>query len=167
MNVIQGYGNRNTYRLQKFLKSLRVRITHITRKNSRGQPRPRIRPIYGLANRGDGGSSPNAPKVSRHGAGPQDVQFFLAESSPQPVVVPGAPESKGNKGKKGKKAPTAGPAEAGRYITVADFFKKGPSIFDFLSLLLLLPSSSFYADFPLRIQHGFECKPPSGECRVS
>ena len=36
VNVIQGYGNRNTYRLEKFLKSLRVRITHITRKNSRG-----------------------------------------------------------------------------------------------------------------------------------
>ncbi|KAJ5193301.1 hypothetical protein N7449_009443 [Penicillium cf. viridicatum] len=120
-NVIQGYNGRNTYRLEKFLKSLRVRITHITRKNSRGQPRPRIRPIYGLASRGDGGSSPNPPKINSHGAGPQDVQFFLAESSPQPVAVPSAPESKA---KKGKKAPRAGPAEAGRYITVADFFKK-------------------------------------------
>ena len=137
INVIQDYGNRNSYRLEKFLKSLRVRITHISRKNSRGQPRPRIRPIFGLANRGDGGSSPNPPKVPRHGAGAQDVQFFLAESSPQPVAVPGAPEAKG---KKGKKAPRAGPAEAGRYITVADFFKKGPSIF-FPSIFLRLLSS--------------------------
>lgn len=120
-SVIQAYGNRNTYRLEKFLKSLRVRITHIVRKNSRGQPRPRIKPIYGFANRGDGGSSPNPPKVARHGAGPQDVQFFLAESSLQPVAVAGA----GSKAKKGKKAPRAGPAEAGRYVTVADFFKKG------------------------------------------
>ncbi|KAJ5781155.1 hypothetical protein N7457_006315 [Penicillium paradoxum] len=124
-NLIQAFGSHNNYRLEKFLKSIRVRVTHITRKNSRGQPRPRIKPIHGFANRGDGGSSPNPPKVPRHGAGPQDVQFFLSEASPQPVAapaaVPGAPEPKG---KKGKKAPRAGPAEAGRYITVADFFKK-------------------------------------------
>lgn len=131
-NVIQGYNSRSTHRLEKFLKSLRVRITHISRKNSRGQPRPRIRPIYGLASLNDGRSSPNPPIIKSHGAGPQDVQFFLAGSSPKPVAapaVPGAPESKG---KKGKKVPKAGPAEAGRYITVADFFKKGPLIFTFL-----------------------------------
>jgi eukaryotic translation initiation factor 2C len=127
-NLIQGYGNRNTYRLEKFLKSLRVRVTHITRKNSRGQPRPRIKPIYGLANRSDGGSSANPPKIARHGAGPSDVQFFLTEASPQPVAVPGAPEAK-----KGKKAPRAGPAEAGRYITVTDFFKKGQFTYIFTS----------------------------------
>lgn len=123
-NVIGGYGIRNTYRLEKFLKGLRVRITHITRKNSRGQPRPRIRSIHGLANRGDGGSSPNPPKVLRHGAGPNDVEFFMSEVAPTAVSVPGAPEPKR---KKGKKAPRAGPAEAGRYITVAAFFTKGQS----------------------------------------
>ena len=163
-NLIQDYGNRNTYRLEKFLKSLHVRITHITRKNSRGQPRHRIKPIYGLANRGDGASSPNAPRISRHGAGPQDVQFFIAESSPRPVAVSGAPESKG---KKGKKAPRAGPVEPGRYITVADFFRKGPSIFPLPSLFPRLLFSSCYADSPVRIQHDFGRKPPSGECRVS
>ncbi|KAJ6029801.1 hypothetical protein N7499_012209 [Penicillium canescens] len=120
-NMIQGYGNRNTYYLEKFLKNLRVRITHIARKNSRGQPRPRIKPIYGLANRGDGASSANPPKVTRHGAGPNDVEFFINESSPQRVSVPGAPEPKD---KKGKKAPRLGPAEAGRYTTVAAFFKR-------------------------------------------
>ena len=121
-NVIGNFGNRNTYRLEKFLKGLRVRITHIARKNSRGQPRPRIKPIHGLANRGDGGSSPNPPKVPRHGAGPKDVEFFMSEAAPTPVAVPGTPEPKA---KKGKKAPRAGPAEAGRYISVAAFFKKG------------------------------------------
>jgi eukaryotic translation initiation factor 2C len=121
-NVIGGFGNRNTYRLEKFLKGLRVHVTHIVRKNSRGEARPRIKPIHGLANRGDGGSSPNPPKFPRHGAGPDEVEFFLSEAAPTPVAVSGAPEPNS---KKGKKAPRAGPAEAGRYITVAAFFKKG------------------------------------------
>lgn len=121
-NLISDSRNRNSYRLEKFLKGIRVCITHIVRKNSQGQPRPRIKPIYGLANRGDGGSSPNPPKVPRHGAGPGDVEFFLGEAGPKPVPETVTPESKG---KKGKKAPRAGPAQAGRYITVAAFFKKG------------------------------------------
>jgi len=154
-NVIQGYSNRNTYRLEKFLKSLRVRITHIAHKNSRGQPRPRIKPIYGLANRGDGASSANPPKVTRHGAGANDVEFFMNESSPRPVSIPGAHELKG---KKGKKIPRAGPAEAGRYITVAAFFKKGQSYIPYLPLTFL----SLYADFSVRVQHVVGSKPASG-----
>lgn len=121
-NLISDSRNRNSYRLKKFLKGICVCITHIVRKNSQGQPRPRIKPIYGLANRGDGGSSPNPPKVPRHGAGPSDVEFFLGEAGPKPVLETVTLESKG---KKGKKAPRAGPAQAGRYITVAAFFKKG------------------------------------------
>jgi hypothetical protein len=118
-SMIQSYGGRNTYLLEKFLKSVRVRITHIARKNSRGESRPRIKPIYGLANRGDGGISPNAPKVARHGAGPAEVEFFLAEAGPKPGPPSAAPKPKG------KKAPKAGPAEPGRWITVETFFKKG------------------------------------------
>lgn len=151
VNAMHAYGMRNTYRLEKFLRNIRVRITHITRKNSRGELRPRIRPICGFANRGDGNSSPNPPRVSQHGAGPHDVQFFLNEASPRPVAVPGAPEPKG---KKGKKAPRAGPVEAGRYITVADFFKKGLSIEAFCGN---------YANFCARVQHGSGCSPPGGE----
>jgi hypothetical protein len=123
-HLIGDYRTKNTYRLEKFIKGLRVRLTHIARKNSRGQARPRIKAIQGLANRSDGGSSPNAPRVARHGAGPDEVEFFLSEAAPKAVTVPGAPEPKA---KKGKKAPKAGPAEAGRYITVAAFFKKGQS----------------------------------------
>ncbi|CAG8095439.1 unnamed protein product [Penicillium salamii] len=120
-NVIGELRMNNTYRLEKFLKGLRVRITHLNRKNSRGESRPRIKPIHGLANRGDGGASGNPPKVPRHGAGPEEVEFFLNEAAPKPVSVPGAPEPKS---KKGKKPARAGPAEAGRYITVAAFFQK-------------------------------------------
>lgn len=116
----QRSNSRNIYRLEAFLKRLRVRITHITRKNSRGQLKPRIKTIAGLATRVDGASSPNPPKVSRHGAGPRDVQFFLSAPGLQPSQ--GGSESKG---KKGKKAPKAGPAQAGRYITVEEFFKQG------------------------------------------
>ncbi|KAJ5555735.1 hypothetical protein N7461_004205 [Penicillium sp. DV-2018c] len=123
-NLIHGYGGRNIYRLEKFLKSVRVRITHVSRKNSRGETVPRIKPIHGFANRGDGSSSANPPKVSRHGAGPNDVQFFLSEAGPKPVAAPSVPGAPEPKPKKGKKAPKAGPPEAGRYITVADFFKK-------------------------------------------
>lgn len=123
VHVIGDFRTKNTYRLEKLLKGLRVRITHIARKNSRGEARPRIKSIQSLANRGDAGASANPPKVSRHGAGPNDVEFFLNEAAPKPVAaVPGAPEPKS---KKGKKPPRAGPAEAGRYITVAAFFKKG------------------------------------------
>jgi hypothetical protein len=143
-HVIGGFGNRNTYRLEKFLKGLRVSITHIARKNSRGQPRPRIKPIFGLASRGDGGSSPNPPRIARHGGGPNDVEFFLSEAAPTPAAVPGAPESKA---KKGKKAPRAGPAEAGRYITVAAFFKKG-QLYD-SHFLLTFTLNKLYTDFSL------------------
>jgi hypothetical protein len=136
-HVIGGFGNRNTYRLEKFLKGLRVHVTHIVRKNSRGEARPRIKPIHGLANRGDGGSSPNPPRVPRHGAGPNEVEFFLNEVAPTPAAVPGvpdAPEPKGKKGKKNAKAPRAGPAEAGRYVTVSAFFKKGQSFHSHFAL---------------------------------
>ncbi|KAJ5766223.1 uncharacterized protein N7511_003839 [Penicillium nucicola] len=117
-NMIQSYGGRNTYRLEKFLKGVRVCITHITRKNSRGESRPRIKAIHGLANRGDGGKSPNAPRVPRHGAGPAEVEFFLSEVGPKSGPSGATPKPKG------KKAPKAGPVEAGRWITVEAFFKK-------------------------------------------
>ncbi|KAJ5114477.1 hypothetical protein NUU61_000236 [Penicillium alfredii] len=117
----QRENTRNIYRLEAFLKRLRVRITHITRKTSSGKPRPRVKAIASLATRADGASSPNPPKITRHGAGPRDVQFFKAAPESQPAQ---GTESKGKKGKKGKKAPPkAGPPQAGRYISVEEFFK--------------------------------------------
>lgn len=110
----------NVYRLEAFLKRLRVRVTHIVRKNKRGQVVPRIKTIAGLATRGDGTSSTEGPKVSTHGAGPRDVQFFLSQPGQQPPQ-----KSQGTSSKKGKKPAKAGPAQAGRYISVADFFRQG------------------------------------------
>ncbi|KAH2990860.1 hypothetical protein KXV72_003163 [Aspergillus fumigatus] len=117
-NVINEYqrsNSRDIYKLEAFLKKLRIQATHIVRKNKKGQVVPRIKTIAGLATRADGASLPHPPKVARHGAGPNDVQFFLD--------APGQKSEPGNsKGKKGKKPAKAGPAPAGRYITVSDFF---------------------------------------------
>ncbi|KAJ5761726.1 uncharacterized protein N7511_005108 [Penicillium nucicola] len=120
VKVIQGYGSRNTYHLEKFLKGLRVRITHIARKNSRGQRRPRIKRISGLASCGDGASSDHPPKVTRHGAGPNDVEFFIEESRPRLLSLPATSEVKTTRGKKARRI---GPSQAGHYTTVAAFFK--------------------------------------------
>jgi eukaryotic translation initiation factor 2C len=46
VNVIQGYGNRNTYRLEKFLKSLRTssRGTHTDKESAQdGQTTAKIK----------------------------------------------------------------------------------------------------------------------------
>lgn len=115
-------GSPNIYRLEAFLKKLRVRVTHISKKNKKGETIPRFKAIAGLATRGDGTSSSEPPKVSAHGAGPHDVQFFLAQPGQQP------PASQSSSGKKGKKPANAGPAQAGRYTTVADFFHQSMSL---------------------------------------
>ncbi|KAJ5083295.1 hypothetical protein N7456_012722, partial [Penicillium angulare] len=113
--------SRNTYRLEAFLKRMRVRPNHIVRKTSSGKPRPLpIKTIAGLATPGDGRSSPNPPKVTKSGAGPFDVHFFL--DAPSPKSSPGQPAE--GKGKKGKKAPKAGPVQDGQYISVAAYFKR-------------------------------------------
>lgn len=119
-NEYQRGNNRNIYKLEAFLKRLRIQAAHIVRKNKKGQVVPRMKTIAGLATRGDGASLPHPPKVARHGAGPRDVQFFLE--------APGQKSEPGDsKGKKGKKPAKAGPAPGGRYVTVSDFFLQGNS----------------------------------------
>jgi hypothetical protein len=121
-NVIREYqrSHREINDLRRFLEKLRVRVTHIERKNKRGEIVPRIKSIAGLANRYDGASLQKPPKVSRHGAGPKEVEFFLEAPGQQPSQ--GA--SGGTQSKRGKKAVKAGPAPAGKYISVADFFQQ-------------------------------------------
>lgn len=128
VNVIMEYqrGNSsNIYKLEAFLKKLRIRATHVPKKNKKGQHVPRIKTIAGLATRADGSSLPQPPKVFHHGAGPRDVQFFLDQPGQQP-----SPQGQAGKtpSKKGKKQPKAGPAQAGKYITVADFFRQSKYI---------------------------------------
>ncbi|PKY07047.1 Piwi-domain-containing protein [Aspergillus campestris IBT 28561] len=106
--------SRDINELRRFLSKLRVRVTHIQRKNRRGEIIPRFKTIVGPATKADGSGLPNRPKIDRHGAGPRDVQFFLD--------APGQPSAQ--KGGKGKKAAKAGPAPAGNYVSVADFFRQ-------------------------------------------
>ena len=125
--VIQEWRSSNfkasSHRLESFLKRMRVCVTHIRRKGKNGKERPaRVKTISGLATPSDGGSAPNRPKVESYGAGPQSVKFFLDTAGSQPPQ-PASGEGKGKRGKKA--APKAGPAPAGQYISVADFFKKG------------------------------------------
>ncbi|KAK2752575.1 hypothetical protein FQN55_006688 [Onygenales sp. PD_40] len=103
---------RRLYRLHVFLKRVRVSVTHIVRKNKKGQVVPRIKTIYGLAHQADGRGLSNPPKVPWIGAGPKDVQFFLD----------GAPPAKKGKKKGGKADGKESPT--GAYITVYDYFKR-------------------------------------------
>ena len=116
--------SKGVYRLESFLKRLRVQTTHLPpRKNKQGQVVPRAKTISGLATPSDGQGSPNPPRVARFGAGPKDVQFWLdaAPNTSAPAAPTAAPKKKG---KGGKAAPPAGPAGGGMYISVYDFFVK-------------------------------------------
>lgn len=139
---------RDLYRLDTFLKRLRVQVTHIQRKNSKGKVIPRMKTISGLASTIDGRSSPNPPKVKKYGAGPKDVEFFL-NSPGQPAQSPAG-------GKKGKKPPKAGPAESGKYISVADFFRQGTS-----------PSHHVELADEIRVQQNSRSQDARGKCRDS
>ncbi|KAF9894376.1 hypothetical protein FE257_007879 [Aspergillus nanangensis] len=110
---------RNIHQLNTFLRGLRVRVTHIQRKNKKGDIVPRFKTIGAVATPRDG-AKPNPPKVSSYGAGPKDVQFFLET----PGQAPAPQSSSGGKEKKGKKPAKAGPAPAGKYISVAEFFRQ-------------------------------------------
>ncbi|KAL5001644.1 ribonuclease H-like domain-containing protein [Aspergillus recurvatus] len=106
------YANgRSVYTLKRFLDRLRVRVTHIKRKNKRGEDIPRIKTIINIATLRDGNSLENPPKVKSIGAGPNDVSFFLDAS--------GQGERSEN---------LAGLKPSGSYITVAHFFKRNYNI---------------------------------------
>lgn len=106
-------GPPSVYRLETFLKKLRVRVTHIRRVNNQGQDIPRFKMITGLASPADGKSLAHPPIVPKHGAGPREVQFWLEGAGPKTI---------GKTKSKGKKPAKSGPEESGRYTTVEDFF---------------------------------------------
>lgn len=120
-------GNRSAYTtsgLDRFLKRIRVQVTHIVRKTKSGKEIPRVKVISGLATQRDGQGQPNPPIVSGYGAGPDKVQFFLSP----PESSGGPPAGGAKKGKKGKPQPGGKPgggqSSDGGYITVSDFFKQ-------------------------------------------
>lgn len=111
----------NTYKLEGFLKTLRVRVTHLQSR------KPRIKSIIALATPRDGRDLPHPPRVRQHGAGPRHVEFWLESQGPgQGSGEQSSSKAKG-KGKKGKKPAKAGPEQAGRYISVADYFLQSKS----------------------------------------
>jgi eukaryotic translation initiation factor 2C len=133
LNLMREYGNSvklNLPKVEKFLKKLRVKVIHIAEKKNRaGQPIPRIKTIFGLANRNDGHGLPHPPRVPRFGANAKEVEFFLNDSAgPRPT---GPSEGKsGGKKKKGKSSTEpsepsgSGSASSGRYVSVYDYFTK-------------------------------------------
>ncbi|KAH6667245.1 PAZ domain-containing protein [Halenospora varia] len=126
------HNDRNMVRLATFLKRMRVRVTHITRKNREGREIPRIKTITGLATPGDGHGLQHPPIVPKFAAGAKEVKFHLGSPEGQPSTSqPSVSQqnSAGKRGKKGKKPVKEGPEPAGDgYISVYDFFQRTHSI---------------------------------------
>lgn len=108
--------------LDKFLKRVRVRITHIVKRNKSGKEIPRLKVISGLATPRDGQGQPNSARVANYGATADKVQFFLNSQGPADPPTGGNKKGKKGKGTGGKKGEE--PPGDGQYISVLDFFKK-------------------------------------------
>jgi eukaryotic translation initiation factor 2C len=81
--LMSEYGMNNVIRLGIFLKRLRIRVTHITNRNKRGQVIPRVKTITSLASPQDGRSSDHPPIVPRLAAGAKEVMFYLGSPAAQ------------------------------------------------------------------------------------
>lgn len=103
-----GTGNKIT--LNKKMKLMRVKITHLGVKKSKktNVEIPRIKTIFGLAQPQDGRTLPKPPQIQSYGAGPKGVKFFLNEVPPAP---------------KGKKPPGGPGLPSNTYISVFDYFR--------------------------------------------
>ena len=115
----------NKVNLLRFVKKLSIDVTHIVRKNNRGQRIPRIKTIQGLATRDDGPNLNHPPMVSHFGAGAHDARFFLDSSSATASSSrPLGPAGRGGKKNRGGVKIGPPPPSTGRYISVFDFFKE-------------------------------------------
>ena len=141
---IEKYGreqNFNLFKVESFVKRVRVRTTHLKEKKNRaGQVVPKVKTVFGLATKNDGHDLEHPPRVQKYGANAKEVEFFLSDSplaTGSSSAVPGAAADQSSKssGKKGK-GKKGGPSEnkptqsgsstsRGRYISVYDFFKTG------------------------------------------
>jgi eukaryotic translation initiation factor 2C len=121
-----GTGNKVT--LQKKLKLIRVKVTHLPSKKDKktNEEIPRIKTIYGLAHPEDGRREEHPPQIKTFGAGPQDVKFWLAGTPPAGTAKAPA---------KGKK-PTGGLPASG-YVTVLDYFKNSKQSYEMPVRILL------------------------------
>ncbi|PHH91012.1 hypothetical protein CDD83_1947 [Cordyceps sp. RAO-2017] len=107
--LFRSFGPRGASKLHAYLNKLRVRTTHLKeRTNKQGKVIPRIKTVFGFANKNDGHALAHPPRIKSFRAGPRDVEFWL-ETSPK-------------KGSSGGKAPGRSAGGDGRYISVYDFF---------------------------------------------
>ncbi|KAI5925020.1 ribonuclease H-like domain-containing protein [Camillea tinctor] len=126
----QFFQQRKVMKLQKFMKGIKIRSTHLKeKKNKSGKVIVKRKTIYGFASPNDGSRLEHPPNVRTFAAGPKDVQFWLDENPPSSSEAPSASsptgKKKGGKGKgKGKGPEPAGKSTtaSGRYISVYDFF---------------------------------------------
>ncbi|KAH8715284.1 Protein argonaute 5 [Beauveria bassiana] len=122
--LMNSYGVRSTTALENFLKLVRIQTTHLPEKrNKAGEIILRLKTIFGLARKDDGHGLAHPPRISRHGAGAKDVQFWLERDAPpqNSTAARGATDKKSKA--KGKSTAQPDTSESGKYISVFDFFK--------------------------------------------
>jgi eukaryotic translation initiation factor 2C len=131
MDAYVAQNGRDMFKLAKFVSKVRVRVTHIKRKNKAGKDIPRIKTIAGLAMPSDGRDLQHPPIVSRFAAGSKDVKFFNGT-----IDQPQSPSA--IKGKKSKKPIQQGPKpRQDDYISVYDFFRsRKPLLMNTLGIIL-------------------------------
>lgn len=118
--VLRFGAEKHLFKLEAFLRRLRIRTTHLKeRVNKKGEIIPRIKTIFGLGNKNDGHGLAHPPKVRAFGAGPKDVEFWLDALPQQGSSSAPTRRKKGGKGAKPKDQPADG---GGGYISVYDFF---------------------------------------------
>ncbi|SCO54114.1 uncharacterized protein FFNC_15341 [Fusarium fujikuroi] len=78
---------RNTIKLERFLKSLRIQTAHLLeRRNRASEAILRVKTIFGLARTDDGHGLAHPPPVKKHGTGADDVEFWLDGEASSPVT---------------------------------------------------------------------------------
>jgi eukaryotic translation initiation factor 2C len=108
-------GSGNKLILQKKLKLIRVKVTHLPGKKLKNTnvEIPRVKTIFGLAHTQDGRQEEHPPRIVDFGAGPKGVSFWLSEVPP---AATGA--------KPPVKRGYAPAFPSNTYITVFDYFRK-------------------------------------------
>ncbi|OAT14109.1 RNA interference and silencing protein, variant [Blastomyces gilchristii SLH14081] len=104
MSFFQSYGH-SMGKLDRFLKSVRVQLTHMKKVGSDGREVLPIKTILGVATIDDGRGMKNKPRVQRVGAGPKDVTFYKEPNADDEML--GANTS----------------STAGAYVSVFEFFR--------------------------------------------
>lgn len=147
--LMNGYGIRSTTALERFLKLVRIQTTHLPEKrNKAGEVIPRMKTIFGLARKDDGHGMTHPPRISHHGAGAKDVQFWLeGGASTGSSTTAKEATNKQSKAKSTSKAQPAAP-ESGKYISVFDFFKTS-----MLAVITCLILSDYIAAYKQTLQH--------------